>query len=334
MRATALACDENQRFTLEDVDLRDPGAEDVAVRTIVSGVSIGTESSLIRGRISWGPYPLCTGYQGVGVVDHVGENVEGFSLGQKVFYRHNRDMRLADGRDISAVSGVHCSMAVVDPRGAQSIASLPDGVDDDSASLFVMPAVALLGVDRSQPLVGDVVVVHGCGLIGLGVVAACATRGCRVVAVDLRAARLEIAAKLGAEHTLAGDGEAILRQLHEIAPDGADVVFECTGLPQCIDPAIQLSRRLGKFVLQGNYGSAPISYQFLPPHGKQLTMYYPCDDGGEPFRRAVLRNMASGALPWHHTITHRIPFAQAPALFEAINTGEADDVTGAVIRWS
>ena len=69
MRATALICDEKQRFHQADVNLADPAPDTVVIRALYTGVSIGTEFALIRNKLSWGPYPLCTGYQGVGVIE-------------------------------------------------------------------------------------------------------------------------------------------------------------------------------------------------------------------------------------------------------------------------
>ena len=59
MKATALICDAQQRFTLEEVVLKDPGPDQIAIHTSYSGVSIGTEFALVRNKLSWGPYPLC-----------------------------------------------------------------------------------------------------------------------------------------------------------------------------------------------------------------------------------------------------------------------------------
>lgn len=334
MQAQALVCDAEQRFTLAEVTLPDPGPDHVLVRTRVSGVSIGTEFALIRNKLSWGPFPLCTGYMGVGVVEQMGQNVTGFAVGDRVYYRDNREgMALSDGQAVSPVTGVHCSHALINPATTHGLAHVPPGVDDEAASMFVMPAVGLFGVDMANPRMGEVVVVFGVGLVGLGVVAACRHRGCEVVAVDLSAQRLAVAQKMGADYLIDGSTQDVAAEVARIAPGGADVVFEATGIPAGIDLAIPLCRPFGKFVLQGNYGAAPISYHFLPPHGKRLTMFYPCDDGLAPCRRAVLKNMASGALPWQHVITHRVSAAGAPALYDAINRG-AEEVLGAVIRWS
>ncbi len=43
MDAKALICDENQNFSLEDVVLPAPNADQIAIRATYSGVSIGTE---------------------------------------------------------------------------------------------------------------------------------------------------------------------------------------------------------------------------------------------------------------------------------------------------
>jgi len=331
--AKALICDSQQRFSLRDVVLPDPGPDRLRVRALKTGVSIGTEFALIRNKISWGPYPLCVGYQGVGVVEEVGARVEGFAVGDKVYYRDNKGMQLEDGTPVSCVSGTHCTHAVIDPRTTHGVARLPEGVDEDSAALFVMPAVALNGVDMANVRTGDVVAVYGCGQIGLGVVAFCVRRGAVVVAVDIRDDRLEAARAFGADHLVNGGTRDVPAAIRAIAPPGADVVFEATGLPACIDPALQLVRSFGKFVLQGNYGADPISFHFLVPHGKRLTWFCPCDDGLVPCRRAVMKNFALGALDWGPAITHRIAGADIAGFYEAINRGEMNDVIGAVIDW-
>ena len=333
MQAKAIICDEQQNFSYADVVLPDPGPGQIVVRPHYSGVSIGTEFALIRNKLSWGPYPLCTGYMAVGTVEYVGKTVSDFKLGDKVYYRDNKDIHLADGQKVSAVTGTHCSLAVIDPNNTHGVAHLPAGVNEAAASMYVMPAVGLNGVDMANPRMGETVVVFGAGLIGLGVVAACSQRGCIVVAIDLADQRLEVAKQLGADYVINSKTQNVQEALKQIAPAGADVVFEATGIPACIDMAIALCKTHGKFVYQGNYGAAPISYHFLPPHGKRLTAFYPCDDGLAACRRAVIKNMAMGTLPWEITITHQVPAAEAPALFAAINGGQ-DDILGAVIDWS
>lgn len=334
MQSQALLCDENQRFTLTDVLLPDPGPKQILVRTLCSGVSIGTEFALIRNKISWGPYPLCTGYQGVGVVERAGRDVTGFSPGDKVYYRDNQNITDLTGRKISAVTGTHCRHAVIDPHHTHGIELLPEGVSDEAGSLFVMPAVGLYGVDMSNPRMGETVAVVGAGMVGLGVIAACAHRGCVVIAIDLAENRLKVAKALGADVLINASCQDVEDELRRITPAGADVVFESTGIPSLIDKSIPLCKPLGRFVWQGNYGNEALSMHFLPAHGRRLTMFFPCDDGLAPCRRAVLKNMSIGTLKWDRVITQRVQPEDAPALFDRINKDQAPEVIGAVIRWS
>ena len=333
MKATALICDDRQRFSLEDVVLPEPKADEIAVETHYTGVSIGTEFALIRGKLSWGPYPICTGYMGTGVVTRVGADVRGFYTGDEVYFRRSAAMELPDGRSVSCVSGTHCSHAVLNPDTTHGAARLIPGARMDAACMFVMPAVGLYGVDMAGPRMGESVVVYGAGLIGLGVVAACSHRGCVVTAIDINAKQLEIARGLGADHTIHGSGQDVAAEVEKIAPGGADVVFECTGIPENLDRAIALCRPFGSFVWQGNYGAAPVSLHFLSPHTKRLRMFFPCDDGFQPCRRAVVKNMAMGVLPWEKTITHRIDWTESPAMYERINGGKEPGIVGVVIRW-
>ncbi|NSW57670.1 MAG: zinc-binding alcohol dehydrogenase [Armatimonadetes bacterium] len=333
MRARALICDANQQFSIQDVNLNGPAPDQLLIRTLWTGVSIGTEFALIRNKISWGPYPLCTGYQGTGVVEEVGSDITDFAIGDLVYFRGNDHMELADGTPVSCVSGAHASHAIRKPAGTHGVAKLPPGAPVDLASMFVMPAVGLTGVDMANPRMGAVVVVHGAGLIGQGVIAACVHRGCVVVAVDINPRQLEMARKMGADHLINSAETDAVAAINEISPGGADFVFECTGIPACIDPAIALCKPRATFVWQGNYGAEPVSMHFLPAHGKRLQMFFPCDDGYQPARAAVLRNMAMGALNWEHCITHRIEAADAPAIFKRINQGDPE-LTGVLVHWS
>ena len=267
------------------------------------------------------------------MVESVGEGIGNFEVGDAVYFRGNDAMALADGTRVSCVSGAHCSRIVTRPNTRHGAGRMAPGAAMDVACMFVLPAVGLYGVDMANPRMGQTVVVYGVGLVGLGVVAACAHRGCRVVAVDLHEERLAAAEKLGADHLINGSEKDVDREVRKIVPEGADAVFECTGLPQCVDPAISLCREHGSFVWQGNYGADPVAMHFLPPHGRRLRMFFPCDDGWQPCRRAVVKSMAMGALKWEHCITHRIAFTEAPAMFDRINAGDEGGILGVVIKW-
>ena len=332
MKATALITWEDQSFSLEDVELAGPGPDQISIKTEYTGVSIGTEFALIRNKISWGPYPICTGYMGTGFVEEVGKNITNFTSGDRVYYRQNDAMQLGDGRPVSCASGAHASRVVLNPNTSHGAYHLRSEADMETASMYVMPAVGLFGVDMANPRMGQSVAVYGCGLIGLGVIAACVQRGCIVIAIDLKEKQLKIAKALGANHLIDASTVDVSEKIAELTGEGADVVFESTGIPSCVDEAIPLCRPYGSFVWQGNYGSAPLSWSFLPAHGRRLKMFFPCDDGLEPCREAVIRNMALGILPWDRCITNHADFQDAPEIYGKINGGDPD-ITGVTFCW-
>ncbi|MDH7571786.1 MAG: alcohol dehydrogenase catalytic domain-containing protein, partial [Armatimonadota bacterium] len=178
MKAQALICSREQQFSLSEVELPEPGPHDLVIRAHYTGVSIGTEFALIRGKLSWGPYPLCTGYQGVGVVEWAGAETSGFKPGDLVYYRNGRGPLWWQGTPVTCASGTHCSRVVTDTRHpTHGPALLPEGVDPELASTFVMPAVGFTAVDMAGVRMGEVAAVQGTGLIGLGALNACKLRG-------------------------------------------------------------------------------------------------------------------------------------------------------------
>lgn len=334
MTTTAIVCSATRQFTYDEVILPEPGPRQIRLRTLWSGVSFGTELALIRSKLSWGPFPIVTGYMATGIVEAVGEEVTELAIGDRAYCRNNSGLTRTDGTALTMASGTHAAHIVTGIDGTHGAAKLPEGAPADVASLFVLPAVGLHGVDMAQPEVGAVVVVHGVGQIGLGVIAACALRGCTVIAIDIDADRLTVANALGSDHQIHAGEEDIATQVRMLAPNGADYVFECTGRPDCVVPAAQLCRTFGTFVWQGNYGAEPFPFHFLPLHGRQLRTLFPCDDGYQPCRKWVMKGLASGALAWEKTLTHRIESENAPEFFRALDAGELNNITGAAIHWS
>lgn len=331
MKAQALICTAEQKFSLAEFDVPALTPAQILVRTHYSGVSVGTEFAVIRGKLDWGPFPVCTGYQAVGVVEDIGSAVHKFKVGDKVYYRRNfMPMQLGQAK-INPCAGTHCSVAIIDENA--EVALLPAGVDEATGSMFVMPSVGYNAVNMAGVQMGDVVAFHGLGLIGLGALVAARLRGAITIGIDLDERRLALAREMGADHVINGKAEDIKARVEAIKPGGADVVFEGTGIGANLDAAFPLARLHGKFVFLGNYGNAPISFHFLVPHVKQLTAFFPCNDGLAPCRDAVLRNIASGAIPWQKTISHHVTAGDAPALYEAINKNALPELLGSVIQW-
>ncbi len=332
MKARAVYVTEDKTFHIGEFPVPALTGDEVLIETHYAGISVGTEFTAVRGVRYYGAYPMILGYQGTGVIADTGPASTRFQVGDRVYFRRNAMAMRLGTQDVRQRSGtwashvIHSEQRLVEP--------LPQGVEGAAGSMFVMPAVGLNAVDMAGVRMGDYVAVQGVGLIGLGVVAACFLRGARPIAIDVVDKRLDLARTFGAHAVINPAREDVRAQVQAITgAAGADVSFEGTGVRSLVDQAIALCRPHGKFVYLAVYGEAPLEFLYMPAHHRRLTTYFPCDDGQEPCREAVLHQMALGALPWHKTISHRVVADDMPDFCARVLHDRVPDLLGAVIDW-
>jgi len=106
----------------------------------------------------------------------------------------------------------------------------------------------------------DIVAVLGCGIVGLGAVAAAVNRHATVIAIDLDDAKLAIARKIGVANTINPSKEDLHQRLQEITNgDGPDVIIEAVGSPSTYRSAVEEVAFLGRVVCIG-YAKAPVEF--------------------------------------------------------------------------
>lgn len=187
--------------------------------------------------------PLPLGYSAAGEVMAVGRGLEGaFHVGQRV-----------------AVAGAglanHSELNVV-PRNLA--VPLSDGVPDEHACFATLGSIALHGVRSLQVGLGDVVCVVGVGLVGQLAVQFLTLQGARVIAMDTDPARLELAARLGAElaWNIADSGlpEAVD---HLTGGIGCDAILICAATDSStpLETAAEIARDRAKVVMTGKTGT-------------------------------------------------------------------------------
>ena len=113
-------------------------------------------------------------------------------------------------------------------------------------------------VRRAQVRGGEWVVVVGCGGVGINVVQFAAASGANVIAVDLRAEKLAVAARLGATETIdPHETPEVGREVRRRTGGGADVAFEVVGTPETTTVALSTLRRGGRLCVVG-YSDASV----------------------------------------------------------------------------
>jgi (R,R)-butanediol dehydrogenase / meso-butanediol dehydrogenase / diacetyl reductase len=142
---------------------------------------------------------------------------------------------------------------------ARRLVPIPASMPAEIGAQVEPAAVALHGVRRSPMRLGDVVVVQGCGPIGLLAVQLARTAGAGlVVAVEPDPARRAAAGELGADRTIE-PGDAALELVREATGGlGAAVVLDCAGTGPALDGAVRLSRP-GGWVTMVGVSSVPVT---------------------------------------------------------------------------
>jgi L-galactonate 5-dehydrogenase len=116
-------------------------------------------------------------------------------------------------------------------------------------------------VGRGRLQQDDTALVIGCGMVGLGAVAAAAFRGAHVVAMDQERTKLDLARKAGARSTIdAGDAQAAQALAALNHGEGPDVVIEAVGTPQTFRMAVDCVSFTGRVVYIG-YAKEPVTYE-------------------------------------------------------------------------
>jgi predicted dehydrogenase/threonine dehydrogenase-like Zn-dependent dehydrogenase len=192
----------------------------------------------IKGRLDGG---LPTGYSAAGTVVEVGREVEGIRVGDRV---------------ACAGAGIANHAEFIDVP-VNLVVPVPDNLSFDAAATVTLGAIAMQGVRRAQPTLGETVVVVGLGILGQITAQLLTANGCRVIGTDIDEKRLAIAQQNGLDKGLnAGRGDLVDTVLRLTDGFGADAVIitAASSSDAIIAQAFQFCRRKGRVVVVGDVG--------------------------------------------------------------------------------
>jgi threonine dehydrogenase-like Zn-dependent dehydrogenase len=176
--------------------------------------------------------------------------------------------------------------------------------------------VGFHAVARGRVTAGETVAVIGCGGVGLGAIAASAFRGATTIAVDLDEAKLALARKAGAAHSIHSDRENLTGALRELTGGlGPDVIVEAVGSPATFQAAVAEVAYTGRVVYIG-YAKEPVSYQTRLFVQKELDILGTRNARPEDFRQ-VIAMLEAGQFPVRDVVSTIVPLEEAPAILAA-----------------
>jgi predicted dehydrogenase/NADPH:quinone reductase-like Zn-dependent oxidoreductase len=137
------------------------------------------------------------------------------------------------------------------------VCSVPESLDWNVASTVALGAIALQGVRRASPTLGETFVVVGLGALGQIAAQLLKANGCRVVGTDVNPARVALATRLGLNAAFdPTDGDATVRVVRLSRDVGADGVIITASGPssEIVSTAFRMCRRKGRVVVIGDVG--------------------------------------------------------------------------------
>jgi erythritol/L-threitol dehydrogenase len=172
---------------------------------------------------------------------------------------------------------------------------------------------ALHGVERGDITFDDVVVVAGCGPIGLGMIAGAKSKNPKmVVALDLAQDKLQIAKECGAD--------VIINIGSEDAVTAADVYLEGSGHPSAVAQGLNLLRKLGTYVEYSVFGSNVSVDWSIISDDKELDIRGA--HLGPDCWPAAIRMLESRRLPMEKICTHQLPLADFQKGLDLVASGK------------
>jgi threonine dehydrogenase-like Zn-dependent dehydrogenase len=253
-----------------DLDRPQPGPEEVLLQTRIVGMC-GTDLSTFRGKNPLVSYPRIPGHEIAATIVETGAGVP---------------KRFAEGMNVTLSPYTHCGHCASCKRGRvnacqfnQTLGVQRDGAMKDYfvahwSKLYIAEGLSLAELSIVEPLsVGfhaaarsrvlreDTVAIIGCGVVGLGAIAASAFRAARVIAIDVDDRKLAVAEQAGAAHLINSRTQNIHDELIALTDGlGPDVVIEAVGTPATFRMAVDEVAFTGRVVYIG-YAKEPVEYE-------------------------------------------------------------------------
>ncbi len=271
--------------------------------------------------------PVVMGHEFSGVVEAVGEGVEGYGAGDRVLSRSMvscGECRFCiAGMDnlceSSSLFGIHQDGGFAEyvsvPRGL--LYPIPEGMSFEEAALVEPLSNAVHFVNDLTPVEqGDLAVVLGIGPIGLFSAQLLRIAGAEVIVtgISVDTERFEIAGRLGLEAVNVDEVDPVGLVMERTSGRGADVALVAVGASSAVHQAVRLVRKRGHVTVVGIF-PGDVAAPMTTVVRREITLAGAYDARAENFEEAV-ELIESGRITAAELVTHRFPLEEAERAFE------------------
>jgi len=214
----------------------------------------------VKGKLDAG---LPTGYSAAGTVIAVGCEVDGIAVGDRV---------------ACAGAGVANHAELIDVP-VNLCVPVPEALSFDLASTVTLGAIAMQGVRRAQPTLGETIVVVGLGILGQITAQLLNANGCRVIGTDVDPRRISVAIENGMDVGInPRDGDLVERIIKLTDGVGTDAVVITAASPSSdiLAQSFQTCRKKARVVIVGDVG---LNMARADIYAKELDVLISCSYG-------------------------------------------------------
>ena len=344
-------------LSIEELELTAPEDGEVLVQIAAAGLC-HSDLSVINGsrpRVM----PLVLGHEASGIVREIGRGVADLKEGDHVVFSYvpmcGRCLPCVTGRPSLCEPGARANIAgtlltgkrhFLGSKGQElhhhlgvsafsqftvaapeSLVKIDPTVPMDKAALFGCAVVtgvgAVMNTARVEP--GTAVAVFGMGGVGLSAVMGAKAAGAYpIIAVDTLAAKLDIAKRAGASHTVNGSVEDSVKVIRGLTDGGAGVAFEAVGNEKVLAQAYASTRRGGKTVAIGlAHHSREVSIPAVSLVTEERTLMGSYMGSAVPQRDVprFIKMYQSGLLPVDLLYSRTITLDQINESFDSLDKG-------------
>ncbi len=279
---------------------------------------------------SWVEYPFVVGHEGTGIVEEVGTGVKHVKPGDRIAIEPAQPCGECDQCLAGRPHTCRNMIFLGSPGQAAGILSekilvpghcclpLPDKLSNDSACLAEPLSISIWAVDLAGLNPDSNMAILGSGPIGMCVLLYARHQGVKNIYVtDKIDDRLEKAAKAGAIWTGNPDKEDIVDIINREEPLGLDCIFDCCGMQEAMDQAVELLKPGGKIMIVG----IPEFDNWLFPadktRRKEMCIQNVRRQNGRLQKAIDL--IAEGKINTDQLVTHRFSFPRTNEAFDLVN---------------
>lgn len=263
MKCKQIVFTEKNKAELLNMELNEPGANDVMVETMFSTVSCGTERANligdpnVTGGASYGTsFPKMLGYNCAGVVVKKGSNVKSVEIGDRVvvFWSCHKKYNVVHENQVVKIED--------------------DSISFESGAMSFIATFPMAAIRKTRLEIGESAMVIGLGILGMLAVKLLRTAGAvPIIAADPNPKRREIALANGADYAFDPLASDFAEKIKQVTNGGVKVAIEVTGVGAGLDEALDCMAKFGRIALLGCTRSSDFTIDYYKKvHVPGITM--------------------------------------------------------------